>query len=314
LLQKSRRDAEAENRRIANELVNELLEHRRVLQAEHDEVSALTRHAENEAQRMASSDYQTRSAIEALGSKLAALTEVVLQLGAAKEAEKAFSFTEATKEQPRPGEKSREKLFPSQEPTAAPSIALPATPSAPVALMKTLRRLIPEYSGEDRSPIVLENFLARLTDYLNVDTRTAEFAVSFGWAYLRKDAEVWYRENQRTIGESWRLFIDGLRETFKSSNYETVARQKIDTLTQGTKSFEEYLAEFRTLASQINMTDQERAHRFVTGLNSRIRLQVMLDRADTNFKAAIEAGAVAANVFAAQRRPYYGVYSKKRRT
>jgi len=152
----------------------------------------------------------------------------------------------------------------------------PATPLAPPVTPRTRgpKIAVPSEFNGDRANTetflrqVLLYLLARPYEFADDDTRVM-FAMSYmkdGTAGLWADRKV----DQYQLGEpipSWTEFIAQVRDTFGDPDRAGSARLRMGNLSQGSKSADEYVQEFREVANLTLYNDEAHIDRFQQGLN-----------------------------------------------
>jgi hypothetical protein len=112
----------------------------------------------------------------------------------------------------------------------------------------------------------------------------AAVAVTYAAGFLRDSALTWYRNHlsavQRGVAlpyTNWEVFKVALITHFTPISLERTARQKLDTLQQGSKPARTYAEQFNLCMRELpDMNEKDRVHRFLAGLRPEVRIHVEL--------------------------------------
>lgn len=113
-------------------------------------------------------------------------------------------------------------------------------------------------------------FLAKKSDFAD-DENKVTFALSFmknGTAGPWADRAVERMEEGDEVFEGWDHFKELFRASFADPDPSGTARFKMDQIRQGSRSADEYVAEFREMTSKTGYNDQAHVEKFEKGLNS----------------------------------------------
>jgi hypothetical protein len=125
----------------------------------------------------------------------------------------------------------------------------------------------------------LEEWIYKMDIYLHAMQVPDQLRVLTAVSFLQGNAMTWWRaligvQDPTTV--PWIDFVQRLRDEFLPVNAVKVASDKLERLKQ-TGSVANFVKEFRTLALQIpDLSAAEKLRRFLSGLKSRVRMEVDL--------------------------------------
>jgi hypothetical protein len=114
--------------------------------------------------------------------------------------------------------------------------------------------------------------------------------------FLVGDAAMWWTNEKRSLRshdkdpESWYVFADALFDRWAVSNQEIAARDKLEVLTQGSRSIHQFLKDFEAVYSSLPAYDeQDKIHRFLFKCTAHWRARLEINPATgkrwTSFQA-----------------------------
>ena len=124
--------------------------------------------------------------------------------------------------------------------------------------------------GGDRSQ--LRTWLVQCNMYFGATRVTADGdKIAYTKSLLRDAAANWitpYAEGSRQeTWTTWDRFVDALKTQFADVDVENIARTKIESMTQGAKTFTDYWNEFRLTATEANYDDKTMQRLLLRGSN-----------------------------------------------
>lgn len=149
----------------------------------------------------------------------------------------------------------------------------------------------PTFSGRNQDRNNVDSWMFAMKNYLTVSGVALESnqAVLLCASFLTHDAATWWRSVSESdaVPTTIASFETAFKARFQPFNCERQARNILDNLKQ-TKSVREYADVFLSTVMRIsNMSEEDKIHRFLTGLKQRQRIDVELHQPDTLQKAII---------------------------
>ena len=186
---------------------------------------------------------------------------------------------------PVPSPQQSPQLSPQQSPTLA-QRSLPAAAAAAAPQQSRFARKEPrsqdlrEYDGA--SGTKLEEWLDELGAAVELFELTEGEAVRFATSRLRDAARQWWN----ALGSSGKAGIanvstltTAMRSRFQPITAAHTAREQLDKLAQGSRSVNDYIADFQRLSARLpNMAQEDALHAFIRGLRRDIAIELRKQR------------------------------------
>ena len=149
---------------------------------------------------------------------------------------------------------------------------------------KLLRASIGKFSGKDRRPHTLLNFLAQFVEYVGFMRLAGREKSSAFSAMLSEDAVVWYRALDRSY--NWTDLKQEFLRRFRDPRAEQNARSKLHQLEQ-TGPAKKYTEEFKRLCACIaDLTESDKLQTYLNGLRADLRMHLAVLKV-TTFEQAV---------------------------
>lgn len=155
------------------------------------------------------------------------------------------------------------------------------------AVAKLLQDKLKPYTGRDRRPHVVQNFLTQFKTYAKFTKLNTAGQVAAMGALLADDALTWYQT--LTNVENFEAFEFLFKHRWGDPLEEENARRQLQRLTQGRRPVKQYTEEFKRLSLLIpNFSDTDKFFQYKQGLTDQLQRDLRLLRV-TTYEEAVRA-------------------------
>lgn len=197
-------------------------------------------------------------------------------------------------------------VFP--DPAAAASRDYDALAPSPSRSRAFQPKAPPVYTGQDTSDsAALRNWIFASRRYLQLVGASQDEEVLVASTYLEGKASLWFQTwydvalaSSSTAFVAWDVFVAALRSAFSPPNHQYHLRERLANLAQK-GSLADYVAEFRGIRLELEISDSEALDRFIRGLRPYTQGQIHLYAPETVIKAIEIADKIEASYLASRR-------------